>query len=474
MMNKRIKQLLKTLKELYESHIIKKIALKTKFIKRKSKLTPEIFLSFCLFGGEDLCRSSLLQLSARLRAKEDISISPQALDKRFSKQAVEFIRSIFQEMLKMQNKVLNNNEHLLKSHFKAIKIADSTVLPLPKHLKSTYRGCGGSSAEAAAKIQLEYELFTGSFTQCEIFEGVSSDMDYLPTLEKGIEEKELHLKDLGYFKVEHLKFIESFKAYYISKLKSTTTIYVKNENPEIMSNGKVKKTSLYKKVDIEEIVKPLAEGETIEILDIYIGKINKIKTRLIVTKLTKECKAKREEKFKKDVKKKKKKATDKSDFWNSINIYMTNISTETLSKEHIHDIYSLRWQVELMFKIWKSLFKIHDIKKVKLERFQCFLYGQLTALLLSSTIVYTSKKIISEENKKEISEIKSFGIVKEFFSEIKENIFKSELSLMRFLNKIMSFILRYGIKSKRKQRKTPFIILNRIKIHECELVNLAQ
>lgn len=472
-MNKRIKQLLKTLKELYENQVIKKIAMKTKFMKRESKLTPEIFLSLCLFGSEDLCRASLLQLSSRLRAKEDITISPQALDKRFNKEAVEFLKTIFREMLNKQNKILRDGEILLRSHFKAIKVVDSTSLQLPEHLKSTYRGSGGSSSDAAAKIQLEYELFTGSFIQCEIFEGVSNDTDYLPTLEKGIKSKELHLKDLGYFKSEHFQTIENADAYYLSKLKSTTAIYVKNDNPEIMPNGKVKKESIYKRVDIEEIVKPLAEGETIELLDIYIGKNNKFKTRLIVTKLTEECKKKREEKYLKDVKKNKKKITDKGNFWNTINLYITNISGDILSKYQIHDIYSLRWQVELMFKIWKSIFKIHDVKKVKLERFQCFLYGRLTGLLLTSSIVSTGKKIVYEETKKEISVIKSFSIVKEFFGEIREKIFKGEFVFLRFLNGIIESLVNYGIKSKRKGRKSTFSIIESVKITESELTNMV-
>lgn len=472
-MNKRLKQLLKSLKELYESETIKNIALKTKFMKRKGKLTPEVFLSLCLFEGEDLCRSSLLQLSSRLEAKEEITISPQALDKRFNKEAVEFIKSIFREMLKKQNKILSDDESLLRSYFKAIKVVDSTVLSLPEHLKSTYRGCGGSSSDAAAKVQLEYELFTGSFMQCEVFEGVSYDTDFLPTLEKRLEKKELHLKDLGYFKTEHFQFIDNVEAYYISKLKSTTAIYVKNDNPEIMPNGNIKKDSIYKRVDIEEIVKPLAEGETIELFDIYIGKNNKFKTRLILTKLTEECKKKREEKYLKEVKKNKKKLTNKGNFWNTINIYVTNISDAIFSKDQFHDIYSLRWQVELMFKIWKSLFKIHDVKKVKLERFQCFLYGRLTALLLASSIVSTSKKIICEENKRDVSEIKSFSIVKEFFSEIRGKIFKGELVLLRFINRIIESILKYGIKSKRKGRKSTFSIIENIKIYESELVNMV-
>jgi len=471
-MNKRLKQLLKILKELYSIDVINKIALKTKFVKRESKITPEIFLSLCLFSGEDLCRSTLLQLSTRIGSLEDITLSPQALDQRLNKKAVAFLKSVFQQMLEKQNRILKNDSAVLRNIFKSIKIVDSTTIPLPENLKATYRGSGGSSSDSAVKIQLEYELFTGNFIQCDVSEAVSNDANYLPTLERGIEPNDLHLKDLGYFKVDHFKYIEECGAFYLSKLKSSSVIYEKNDNPEIMSNGKVKKDSLYKRIDIKEIVKPLAEGQTIELLDIYIGK-TKFKTRLIVTKLTEECKRKREENFFNTAKKKEKKNIVKNTFWASINIYVTNISVETMDKEQLHDIYSLRWQIELMFKIWKSTFKIHDVKKVKLERFQCFLYARLTALLLTSSIVSTGKKITYEENRKEISEIKSFAIVKEFFSKIRRKIFKGELVLFNFLNSIIKRILRYGRKTTKKGSKSTYSIIENVRIYESELVNIA-
>ena len=471
-MNKRIRQLLKSLKELYLIEVVEKVAFKTKFMKRKSKITPEIFLSLCLFGGEDLCRSSLLQLRSRLEARENITISPQALDQRFNKKSVEFLKSIFNEMFKKQNTILRDEESLLKSHFKAIKVVDSTTIILPEHLKTTYRGSGGSASDAAVKVQLQLDLLTGSFINCDISEAVSNDADYLPALEKSIEEKELHLKDLGYFNLEHINILENSGAYYISKLKSTSAIYIKNDNPEINAKGKIKKSSIYKKVDIQEIAEPLAEGETIEISDIYIGK-DKLKTKLILTKLTQECKLNREKKFLKDVKKGKKALSDKNIFWNGINIYITNIPNSILSKDQIHDIYSLRWQVELMFKIWKSIFKIHDVKKVKLERFQCFLYARLISLLLTSSIVSTGKKILYEERKMEISPMKSFGIVKEFFSGFREKIFQGEIVLIRFLSKIIESIMKYGVKSKKKGKKTSFEIIESIKISEDELESLV-
>ena len=471
-MNKRIKQLLKSLKEIYSIPIVEKIAMKTNFMKRKSKITPEIFLSLCLFGGDDLCRSSLLQLKSRLESKEDITISPQALDQRFNEKAVEFLKAIFYEMLKKQNEILRDEETLLRYHFKAIKVVDSTTIVLPENLETTYKGSGGSASVAAVKVQLQLDLLTGSFIKCDISEAVSNDADYLPVLKKSIEKKDLHLQDLGYFHSDHLTILEDLEAYYISKIKSASVIYVKNDKPEMNNKGEILKSSIYKKVDIQEIAAPLEEGETIEISDIYIGK-NKLKTKLILTKLTQECKINREKKFLKDVRKGKKILSDKNTFWNTINIYITNIPISILSKEQIHDIYSLRWQVELMFKIWKSIFKIHDVKKVKLERFQCFLYGRLISLLLTSSIVSTGKKILSEERQKEISPMKSFSMVKESFDGLRQRLFKGEIALIRFLDKIIGSIMKYGTKSKKKGRKTSFEIIESIKISEMELEKLV-
>ena len=73
-MNKGLKKLLKILKEWYSINVINKMALNTEFVKRESKITPEIFLSLCLFSGEDLCKSTLLQLSSRIGSIEDITL----------------------------------------------------------------------------------------------------------------------------------------------------------------------------------------------------------------------------------------------------------------------------------------------------------------------------------------------------------------------------------------------------------------
>ncbi|MBD2786774.1 transposase, partial [Xenorhabdus sp. 3] len=87
--------------------------------------------------------------------------------------------------------------------------------------------------------------------------------------------------------------------------------------------------------------------------------------------------------------------------------YITNIPSEYVSKEAIYDFYSLRWQIEIIFKTWKSIFRIHSNTNVKKERLECHIYGKLIALLLSSTVMFQMRQILLVKKQKELSEWKA-------------------------------------------------------------------
>jgi hypothetical protein len=398
-------------------------------------------------------------LCAKLEANEKVSISPQALSKRFNKEAVNFLKKVFHDMLNLQNEVLRSNEPLLKSCFNRITIVDATGFKLDDKHADKYKGCG---IKSSVKIQLQYDLLTGEFIHCELGAGSVSDATYLPTLQNTIEKGDLSLKDLGYFKTADLKLIEEKEAFYISRLKVNTNLYKEEEIIEYGFKGKVTIRKRYSHVDIKSLTEPLSEGETLEFNNIYIGNTpkNSTKCRLILTKLTEECKRKKE------INNKKMKGVEQNKWWLDLNCYITNVPCEMISMEQVHLLYTLRWQVEIMFKIWKSLFKIHEIKKAGLERIQCFIYGRLIMLLLTSSIVFTVRKIAYSTTGKELSEIKSFGIVKQYFNELYKNIFKNKVILYELFQRISRSIQRYGIKSKKKEKKTA------IKITESALLKM--
>lgn len=59
-----------------------------------------------------------------------------------------------------------------------------------------------------------------------------------------------------------------------------------------------------------------------------------------------------------------------------------------------------------LFKTWKSIFHIYVNKRMKLERFQCQLYGQLLRLCLVASVTYQMRRLLWEKQGKEMSELK--------------------------------------------------------------------
>lgn len=375
-------KLSKKMQEVFSEKFIKRVAFRTNFVQRKSKLNEEKFLSLCVFHNDDLCTSSLEKLAAELSAKENINISAQGLNERFNPYSVEFMKQLFNATMHNQSEILNANGKFFNNKFNRIRIGDSTEFVLPKEFQEYYKGFSSKGSESCAKIQLEYDLNTGAFITFDILDGNSSDAGYLPNLYYDIEPKDLHIKDLGYFDTYYFKVIAEKSAYFLSRLKSTVSVYVNGE-----AGG-------YKKLDIIEISKDLSEGETLEIPQIYVSKNRKLECRLIIIKLTEEQRTKRKEAKKKTMKRKGKTTSSVPDEFDDIGMYITNVPLEDLSKELVYDVYSLRWQIEIMFKIWKSIFNIHAAKKVKIERFYCCLYGKLVAFLIDSDIFFTLKKTV--------------------------------------------------------------------------------
>jgi hypothetical protein len=170
--------------------------------------------------------------------------------------------------------------------FERIRILDATVFQLPDSFAKEYQGSGRSSNTAGVKIQLEYDLLSGLFLNVQLGPGKNNDKTYGTICLESVETEDLCLRDLGYFDLGDLQAIHDKEAYYISRLKLNTRIYIKNLEPEYFKNGTLKKQTEYIQLDMEQVMDGLKAAETIEIPEAYIGKEQKLLTRVIVHRLT--------------------------------------------------------------------------------------------------------------------------------------------------------------------------------------------
>lgn len=113
------------------------------------------------------------------------------------------------------------------------------------------------------------------------------------------------------------------------------------------------------------ILNELEPGETIELSEAYVGQIQKLPTRVIIHRLTNEQTKTRLNNQAVREKKKGIVMKDKSKQLMGMNVYITNTPPKEVPTNDVHSLYSLRWQIEILFKTWKSFFEIDECKTIK-------------------------------------------------------------------------------------------------------------
>ncbi|MED0887265.1 IS4 family transposase [Bacillus mycoides] len=440
-------------------HALDQLARKIGFVQRRSKYRAQDLVALCVWLSQNIAHTSLTQLCSRLEANTGISMSPEGLNQRFNSQAVQFLQQILTYLLHQQLCISSKISTLYTNHFRSIRVLDSTHFQIPDKFASTYQGSGGSGHSAGVKIQLEYDLLSGQFLHVHVGSGKHNDKAYGSTCLTSLQPHDVCIRDLGYFDLKDLHTIDECGAYFISRLKLNTRIYQKNREPEYFQNGTIKKQSEYVQLDMEQFIDQLQSGETYEIPEIYIGMYQKLPARLILYKLT-ETQMKRRQKdlaFKEH----KKQITykERSKRLSAINFYITNIPSEYLPREQVYDFYSLRWQIELIFKTWKSFFRIHHCNSIKLERLECHLYGQLISILLCSSTMFQMRQLLLIKKKRELSEYKAIYIIKDYFPPIYQSLEKDTQELTKILFRLFNLLQKNGRKSHRYEKKTVFDIL---------------
>ncbi len=361
------------------------IARSTNFMKRKRKVPASCFVNTLLFNENAQANISLPDLTADINQVYGIDVSKEALHKKFTPEAVNFLKGILAELLSKQLKSLCGAAFSL--HFPQIKIKDSTKFSLPDSYGDYYKGYGNfSQKNGLICIQYEYDLVSGNWISIDLTKGLRNDQqdskETVGTITKG----DLHIRDLGYVTPTYLSGIVDKAAFFLNRLPPGAGVF-----------NKAMKPLDWKKTDASFKRNSLTTME----LDVLVYEKNKIPCRLIIERVSE---AEYKKRLENAIKRAKSKGVGISNLYKiklRYNTFITNVSARIMPIEIIRKTYYLRWQIELVFKTWKSFFHIDKIKKVKRERLECQLVAKLVWIMINWSLFRTynnhAKKIDGEQ-----------------------------------------------------------------------------
>ena len=344
-------------------------AITSGFLKRKRKLTGSAFVQTLVFSWLANPNSTYGEL-AQTTATIGISITPQAIEQRFGKPATQMLKQTLDASVQ-QVLAADPQTIPLLSRFNGVYIQDSSWISLPDELCDVWAGCGTNAdkgGKASLKLQLRWELLTGAFEHLSLTDGKTHDCFALKefnTLASG----SLRLADLGYFSLDELKQMTDDKVFWLTRLKLNCQLFDTDDTRLCLPKWFVADNSC--QLDCP----------------ILLGKHAKLPARLLAKRVSPTIANKRRRQIKKQAKSKGKTPSFSRLTLADWDIYLTNIDAKLLTAKEAFVIARVRWQIELMFKLFKSHGQIDVSRSEKPWRILCEVYAKLISMIIQHWIL---------------------------------------------------------------------------------------
>ncbi len=408
------------IKNSFSEDLIHQIAKDTGFVKRVRKLPASRFLNTLMFSIYNQAKTSLLDIAADLNQQFSIDISKEALHKRFTPQSVKFLEALIKKQLSQQL-VLSKNDTLTSS-FRCIKIKDSTKFSLPYIYHGDYPGFGNfSKKNGLMNLQYEYDLVSGNWSYIKLTNCRRNDQQDSKKTIGLITKGDLYIRDLGYITPTYLKSVIKKEAFFINRMRSGANIYTLNKERLDWSDINAKLNKM---------------GTNAMEMNVLIYKKDMVQCRLVIERVSNDEYVKRLKHAKNRAKSHGVGLSDKHKSSCRYNTFITNVDSKILPLKNIRKVYYQRWQIELVFKTWKSFFEINKVKKVKKERMECQILAKLLWILLNWQLFKTCNRYVQRETpEKGVSVLKFFKRCLSFSQTLREVVLKKQ-PLEKWLNNV--------------------------------------
>lgn len=343
----------------------------TGFIQRQRRFSGSDFVRVLTFGWLACPKDSVESLAS------DLGITGSALQQRFTEPAANFLWTVLQSAVAQM--IASRPARIpLLAKFRGVYAEDCSTISLPPELAEKFKGCGGSdedSGKAALRLFASYELKTGTLRTLEKAQARGIDAvvakQHAPQLPAGA----LRLRDMGFFDRELFTQDTAAGVYWISRVPAYMTVQT-NDGPSLpVSQFLAQQPASVQQLDCWLLVgRKQKKGDQ---------KVLPLKCRFLAVRCPPEVAAKRRQKAQDKARKKGRAASQRQLAMCDWTVLITNVSAEILSIAEAWELYSSRWQIELLFKRWKSLGKAQPSTKVNPYRALCELYAKLLGVLVS-------------------------------------------------------------------------------------------
>jgi hypothetical protein len=335
------------------------------------------------FSGRSLLRTLVLSLLhcptsknrdyRDMAARQGVFVSEEAIEGRFTEDLVRFLSETLKLAVTKTLAAKPLPATLLRK-FSDVQIGDSSTINLPDEFAEEFPSCGGSGkvALAAMKIQLLWSLSTGQLLRWLIEPGRASDAT--SEIAAAVPPAgALAIFDLGYFSLERFRRVGEAGAYWISRFQHNTKVFDVAGKP----------------LDLLPFLKKHRVSGLVDI-PVLLGEKERLHGRLIAVRVPPEVAARRRQQAREKALKHGREPSREYLASLEWTIFVTNCPPELLNWKETVILYRARWQIELLFKLWKSHNRLAQRElHASPQRQMAVLYAKLIGVIVQHWILLT-------------------------------------------------------------------------------------
>lgn len=310
---------------------------------------------------------------ARMACQCGVPVTPQAIDQRHTPKLVKFLKELYVRATQL---VVGSDKTLapILERFTRVIVLDSSTITLPDDQQEEFPGCGGrhGSGAAAMKLQTEWDLRSGAITHVEIEPGRSPDAATVRQQAR-YGAGSLRITDLGYFCLTVFAALAQAKEYFLSRLQFGTHV--------LLPGG-----------EAVELLRWLSRqpGPFVDRV-IELGQEQRLPCRLIAWRVPEEQANRRRQKLRQETQKRRGREPSAARLaWCDWTILVTNVPVAMMRPAEAVVLYRARWQVELLFKRWKSQDLVTVLRGSTSVRQMVGVWSRLLAALVQHWLLLAS------------------------------------------------------------------------------------
>lgn len=406
------------------------------FVRRRRRLGGPPFVQALTFGWLANPRASLDEL-ADVAADLGCPVSPQALDQRLTPSAAHCLYLTLHSALLHLVEACPVAAPLLR-RFTGVYVRDCSTVTLPGALAGWLPGCGHGNPElpcAAVKLHVGLDVSTGALEGLSLQPGRTSDRRCAGS-DAPLPEGAILLEDLGFFDVRRLRHYGEQGCFVLSR--APTRLLVRP------AGGR------------ERALAQFLAGAGGDRVDrwVTVGRRHKAwRCRLIAVRVPQGVAQRRRERAGREAKDMGRQLSRQKLALCEWTVLLTNAPEGLLSAGEALALRRVRWQVELLFRVWKDEGKVDESRGRKPCRVLC----EVLAKLLGQVVQHWASLLAG--GPLEVSGIKAAKRVRRKAARLAEGLAEPE-ALARLLGGLRERLRRYAMKRGRPRRPTTLMIVS--------------